>query len=633
MSIEGPTFSPIPIPLLPVADRTKVFAEVDKLNQITQNFLTSLQGILNSLAQFPINAEVPSIHPPQEQFPNIPNPPQTPSTPSDLNNVDSLFNGIQLPNTPIHPTSINPNFPHSDLREPTISVPSAPILAHVLNTPAAPSISYPTAPTEPTVTLPPVPTLDSLNLPTPPNIALPSPPGFTLTVDPDTLLSSLSSFDYPSTLSSIKKSLPPCKEINGLVAKIEEMLLGGTGLPATVENQILDRSVDKIEKEGLRARNQLMVQFSSRGFTMPGAQLLSGLADLAAKTLEAKQAQIRDNTIYIHEKYLESLRFAIQSGVQLQGIYFEHCVQVLSLCNNIAQGILETAKTILTARIEILRSQIAVFQAQVEAYRTAVQAELSKLEAYRGQLEAERLRGELNEQKIRIYTAQLQALTTSVEIYKAKVAAYEAKLRAEVSKIEVFRAQIEANNAIVQQNRARVETYDAQIRAEVSKVQAFESRVRAYIAQVQGEAARVQALISTNESQLKQRQLETDIYAKQIDAAISKVQAKIAVFNAHVEEFKNQLNAYSVQVDGLTKQSQQKLDMYKIDSDVALKNAEVLLEKIKATLTLTLEKFKALAQYNAQVGAAALAAVNTSIGYHAQETVSSNISAVNQFEF
>jgi len=92
----------------------------------------------------------------------------------------------------------------------------------------------------------------------------------------------------------------------------------GTGIPVAVENQIWNRAREKELLDAARSRNQLTTQWASRGWSMPTGMLANQLLELNQETATRAALHAREIAIKQAEVVIETIRFAVQQGVQMR---------------------------------------------------------------------------------------------------------------------------------------------------------------------------------------------------------------------------------------------------------------------------------------------------------------------------
>jgi hypothetical protein len=511
-----------------------------------------------------------------------------------------------------------PEPPSAPPDAPDILFPAAPILGAAPVAPQMPVMADVTVPDSPEYTLPAVPTIDELNLPDAPDIDLSQ---FTI-ARPEFDTSDIEQgigFDYIGTVQQVRAMLGDAPQVAGLVAKIEEMLVGGTGLEPNAERAMYERSIARDDLASRQAVDEAMLQWSSRGFSLPGASVNATLARIQMENRQARQNHNREVYIRAHEVAVENLRFAVQQGIAYQGMLFENYLRFYDAARQIADGAFNVVQLMVNARIEMFKTELLVFQADIERFKAELQAELSKLEEYRIRLEGERVRAELSRLKVEVYQAQLQGVLAVVQIFRTQVDAANAQVQMNLSKVEQYKALLDGNRLRLDMDKLRYDIYGTAVQAEATKVGVFEAQtrafgelVRAYTAEVQGESARVGAINDANKAR-------ADIYGSEIRAWATAIGADVERMNGAVNAFRGQVELFGAQVQQNSafasvhmRQIDQIIQQSQIDNGALLKRADQQIAQIQHASTIGSTGLLGAANAFAQLAASAMSAISAS---------------------
>lgn len=554
---------------------------------------------------------------------------------------DSIDTDISLssstkPNRPVVNTT-SKSLPASiSITTPTISLEAAPEFTGTdpsLNIPDVPdplAISLPVKdflidtsisfPVSPDTTLPAVPSLLQLELPEPSTIALP-----------------IFSLDFPTSNSLIPPGLTfsftEDLYTSPLLDKVKTELLrrldGGTGLSAIVEQAIWDRGKDRESKALTLAERTLLVDRSSQGFSRPTGSALAALEGVVQESQSKIIELSREVMIKQAELEQSNLKDAIQQTIVLEDILIKENLQRNQRSFEVAKYFQDVAVELYKVQVSKYNSEVEAYKAFAVAYQSKVQAELSKIEIFKAEIEAQKLKGDINEQNIRIYVAQLEGIKSNVEVYKSLISAVSEKLKAESLKIEVYKADVDAYRTAVSAKAEEYSMYSEQIKGELSKVQVFDSKVKAYTSRIQGYAAKADVLTKKAEVEKDIEGLRIKKYEADIDAYIKSVQADQLLYQTAVDIYKGETQMYLADVSTNKvvaelelKQAENIIQQNKYTSDIAIQNAQISLESIKAAYLSLLEAKKAAGSVYSQIGSSALNAINVS----AQVQGSANVS-------
>lgn len=105
----------------------------------------------------------------------------------------------------------------------------------------------------------------------------------------------------------------------GLMAAVEQWLndaiAGGTGVNATVENQIWQRDRDRISTEAASASDEAVATWAARGFPLPPGAAVASVQAIARKRAADLNASSRERAIEAWNKEIDNVRFAIRSAI------------------------------------------------------------------------------------------------------------------------------------------------------------------------------------------------------------------------------------------------------------------------------------------------------------------------------
>lgn len=245
-----------------------------------------------------------------------------------------------------------------------------------------------------------------------PQIALPGFPNISAPPTPEGLTFNAPTVPGAPPIYTVP-ILPAPQFVSDLLTTMQnavQTLLGGNPLPPSVARQLRDRSYTEANTEEVRAVDQAYDEYASRGFFTPSGILNKQVSRARADARMRRQATNRD--IYIQEQMvaIENLRFAVTSGIQLEGMQ------------------VEVFKTEADVQVEIQRLQIDQnrmvldeWRAQVELYNTQLQAETtridvllrefqSQVELYKASAQVATAAGAYDERRFQLNLSQEQAI-------------------------------------------------------------------------------------------------------------------------------------------------------------------------------------------------------------------------------
>lgn len=453
----------------------------------------------------------------------------------------------------------------------------------------------------------------SLNLPTAPallgiNISpfagLDLPPALDLVV-PELSISPPSIREYTPQTTYVSDML------TNLQTRLTAYLAGGTGLDPAVENAIWDRGREREARAGRDALAELD-RMEEMGFALPPGVYVDGRIKIGTETDYANRGHSREVMIKAAELEQENIKTALTVATQLESY-------MISYTNSVEQRIFESCKyateagvAIYNARVQAYAAFLEAFKARVNIYEAQIRAELAKVEAYKALMSAEQTKAEVNRALVESYRVQVEAAMSGVEIFKARIGAIQAKADIEKTKIEIFGEQVRAYTAKVNAYTAGVEGFRATIQAEASKQEAFKSRVQVYAARVDAAARLIEARIGAFKSRIEAKGLEYDGYKATIGAESARVSAIAEVNKSRSETYKAEVTGVASYNEVLTKQWEAAIENAGRVAEIGVSAAKANAELYITSRQLAVEAAKVGATVSAQLGAAALNAVNWS---------------------
>lgn len=484
-----------------------------------------------------------------------------------------------------------------------------------------PILSFPTAPegvTEAAPTAPPInvdyvyPDL-SVSLPAPPSLLSLSIVPFSGVNIPaiDVTIPELTAV-APSVVQYVPGALYTSSLLTSLSSTLQDRIEnGGTGLPPPIENAIWDRGREREYRQSAAAIAELE-RMESLGYAFPPGVYID--ARLKIQTEMGYTIAGYSREVAIEQAKLEqsNILAALNTATQLEG-------QLISYNNNVEQRAFESAKFATQAGIEIYNGQVRAYAAIVDAYRAKVQiyeaqirAEIAKVEAYKTQIAAEQAKATINTALVEQYKVQANVALSAIQIYEAQIKAIQTKADIEKIKVQIFGEQVRGYTARIGAYTAQVEGFRASIQAEGTKQEAYKSQVQAYGATVEAAVKQVEAKIREFEGLLKQKEQEWEGYKASASAESSRAKAISDSNSSAAEVYKATVQGLASYNETLTKQWQVTYDQAQRTVDIGVNAAKANAELYMTTRSLALDAAKVGAQVSAQLGAAALNAINWS---------------------
>lgn len=415
---------------------------------------------------------------------------------------------------------------------------------------------------------------------------------------------------------TIREYTPGAEYTSALLTTLQNTLQdrienGGTGLPADVENAIWDRGRDR-EYRQMRDALADLERMETLGFAFPPGVYVDSRIKIQTEMGYNSANISREIMIEQAKLELQNILKALDTATALEG-------RLIDYNNQIEQRAFEAARYATQAGVEIYNAQVRGYAAYVDAYKTKIavyeaqiRGELAKVEAYRAEVAAEQAKAQINTALVAQYKTQIDAALSSIEIFKAEVGAIQAKADIEKLKVQIFGEQVRAYGARVNAYTANVEGFRASISAEASKQDAFKASVDAYSAQVTASVKVIEAKIAEYRGLIEAKNLEWQGYKSQADAEAARVRAIAESQTAEADVYRAEIAGISGFNEVLTKQWQVSLEQAQRTAEIGISAAKANAEQYLTVRGLLLDANKVGAQVMAQLGAAALNAVNYS---------------------
>ena len=472
---------------------------------------------------------------------------------------------------------------------------------------AAPTIADVTMPAAPLIAFPDDPLLELINLPALPGINLPT---FTGMAPGDSLTTPTTGFVW-------SEEYYDSDLLNSATSRLTTMLAGGTGLPPSIEQAIWDRSRAREDVIAKKATQEAYEEFSARGFSLPPGALAGRVSEVWQKNREATSTVSRDIAVKQAELEIDNLKFAVSTGIQLEG-------QMMTYAGQFAARALDAAKATVQIALDIFNAQIALYNARLQAYQTEasvfkdlIQAESIKLDQYRTEIEAQKLVGDINMQAIQIYSERIKALMAAVDLYKAQLDGVKTGVDVDRARIDGFRATVDAYKAMVESKASEYQAWGQSIQGEVAKVGAYEAQARAYGTLVDayktGETVKIEnmrAQISGSELKVKAFGAKVDYLSEQIKAGIAQVDSGVKIYDGQARVYGAQVGGEQARVQALAEQVRLIMAAGSTEAELNLKAADMNIQQLLRIAQTEQEGRKAAGAVAGQLAASAMSAFN-----------------------
>lgn len=486
--------------------------------------------------------------------------------------------------------------------------------APVLNFPTAPAAFSEAAPTEPGLNLAfDDPTL-SLTLPAAPDLlSISISPFGGLTMPTFTATDPVLDVVAPS----IREYTPGAQYTSSLLTALQASLLerittGGTGLSQDVENAIWDRGREREAKSQRDALDKLDSQIEGLGYALPPGVYLDARVRIITETDYAERGHSREVMIKSAELELDNVKHALTTAAQVEASLVSYTNQVEQRLFDATRYATEAGVAIYNAQVQAFGELVRVYATKVQIYEAQIRAEIAKVEAYKAEVEAESAKAQVNTALVQQYRVQADIALSAIEVYKAQIAGIQAKANIERAKIEIFGEQVRAYSVKVNAYTAGVEGFRASIEAEGAKQRAYQSAVEAFRAQVEAGARQIDARVAVFRGEIEAKGIEWDGYKATVAGETGRIDGLVKGNQALADIYKAEVAGQSSFNDTLTKQWQATIERNGRSAEVAVSVARANSELYVTSRNLVSDAAKTSGAIVAQLGAAALNAMNWS---------------------
>jgi transcription elongation factor Elf1 len=544
------------------------------------------------------------------------------------------------------PPVITPVFPVGPT-PPAISVPKAPSVAPIVwEAPALPPIFsaslnienlFPSFTAQPPVLIFPTPPTYSAVAPSNPVVNLPTKyPTLSVTLPTAPSLLSLSTYTYHGndlpvidgtipTLTLVAPSLvpytaPKLPYTDALLSTVQATLMDriksgtNTGLPPAVEQALWDRAR---EKEMIASQDAIdeLERMEALGYAFPPGVYMNARLKVQTDMGYKSMGLSREVSITQAQLIQKTITEAIGQAVDVEKMLVDYT-------NKIEQLTFESCKYATEAGIEIYNAQVKKYEALLDGYKAKIayfDAQVREQEAavkiYETEIQAEKLKSDMNTALVQQYEVMSKVAEINVDIYKAELDGV--RIQAEIQKIivEIYGEQVKAYGANVNAFTSQVEAYRAQIQSAQTQEQVYKTQVDAYASQVEAVKAQITSKVEVLKANVAGNMAAWDGYKGTV-VGLSEQAKSIAMSNsATADVYKSVVSGTSTYNETLTKQWNVTLEQAERVAEVGVSAAKANAELYMTTRSLALDASKVGATVNAQMGSAAIGAINWSTHY------------------
>jgi len=438
-------------------------------------------------------------------------------------------------------------------------------------------------------------------------------------------------FTAPNTLLQWAEPVYESLNLDAIRARVGQLLQGGTGIPAVIEQALFDRARAREDIAALKAKQEAFDTFAARGFSMPPGMLVAQTNAIIEDNQLKTNAINRDILSQAAQWEIENLRFAVQQGIAVESVLIQSFQQM-------AQRAFEAARYRVEAEISLYNANVGLFNAEQNAYsiaasvyKTRLDGSLAELEVFKAQIEGERVKGQVNEQIVRAFQARTDALRSQVEVYKVTMDGVQAQSELNRNQIEAYKADISAYAEGLQAQKTEFESFEALVRAESAKSQIIDAEARAFAATVQAYESNANIKVRNLSAKIEAMQASTARFSARAQAERDRVAAQASAVQAKAQAYSADIGRYSAELNAST--SRAELGSRIIDSrlrnnlafyEVNIREYDQKQQRAITTAQLQSEAIKSAGQMAAQLAAGAMSAMHVSASMSGSAGVSSS---------
>jgi hypothetical protein len=387
-----------------------------------------------------------------------------------------------------------------------------------------------------------------------------------------------------------------------------------TGLPPEIEQALWDRSR---EKEMIASSDAIaeLERMEALGYAFPPGVYMNARLKIQTDMGYKSMGLSREVSITQAQLIQKTISESISQAVDVEKMMVDYT-------NKVEQLTFESCKYATEAGIEIYNAQVKQYEVLVEAYKAKIayfDAQIREQEAavkiYQTEIEAEKLKSDMNTALVQQYEIMAKVAEINVDIYKAELSAIEIQANIQKIIVEIYGEQVKAYGANVNAFTAQVEAYRAQIQAAQTQEQVYKTQVDAYASQVEAVKAQIEAKVDVLKANVAGNGVAWEGY-KALAIAMSEKAKATAEGNTAVSEiYRSVVSGTSGYNETLTKQWNVALEQAERVAEVGVSAAKANAELYMTTRSLALDASKVGATVNAQMGSAAIGAMNWSTHY------------------
>lgn len=392
-------------------------------------------------------------------------------------------------------------------------------------------------------------------------------------------------------------------------SRLNTYLQGGTALTPAIEDAIFNRTLDKTNREMVKAKDEAWRKAARAGFTMPSAMLLAQQIDIdqagrdnnarAATEIAIKQAELEQQNLQFAVTQSANLRkIAIDAGLA----YYNGLIQINGQAVEYARSTVDYVVKAYDIATRYAEVQIKIYEADMRRYEADLKAALALFDVYEAQIKGELAKAEVNMAEVKVYQARLDAERAKADVFRAQVDAFAAEISAEKLKIDIYRAQVDGYVAQVNAYSAEWNGYQAAVQGEAAAVNASAEQVRAFVAQAQAFETIVRGRVAALEAQNSVNQQKLLVFKAEVDAYSAKTNAEATAVAADINSYDATIKAYLAEAEAVSANSRSEIELYKVAHAGLVAAAELQFKYVQERNNTDVARAKAAGDLGAAIG-------------------------------
>lgn len=296
--------------------------------------------------------------------------------------------------------------------------------------------------------------------------------------------------------------------LDALKAKLLTNIVdGGTGLNATVEDAIWNRENEREALALQDAVDKVTGQWAKMGFPLPDGLLSAEILALNTEYENHRLDRARDIAIKNAELEQANLKYSLEYSITIESKFLDLADRYCARALEASKATLDLAIQVFKSNVDLYNVKAMVYKAKADVYASQLQAAKVEVEKYSAQVQAAGMVANVNKLNVELYTAQLEANKVNAQVYSEKIRAIV--------------AEVEAHKAWIEKYVMRVKAYADMCNAVNSK---YATKADIYRSRVTAWAANAEADIKTRDVSLRSTLASMELAVREWEAAVKYVE-------------------------------------------------------------------------------------------------------------